>query len=605
MRDAGPDAQRRGAAGLLVPARPRPSTRERPIGPASGTGCPQPLNSAPANFYRVALAALRNLYDLPGHKPGLRIVAARQAKRRQRVIVGLDEALHVLRTQCKALRPTMDDHARSPQNRRAAPAASCRCRRFPAAAALCDYPVSSGILSLARRRRGTRSQRAPQVRGPPARGALPDRTRSMTKEPDNASVPIEAYTGAKVLRSGHVSRMSTPFEVLETPDVPANSSIVAPLWTVRRQMTARLFYGWWIVAVCLVAGLFGNALGLYGAGVYLRSIIGSKGWLPGAVSGAVTSFYLVSALLLVPVGSAISRCGPRPVMALGACAMAGGVAWIGHVAELWQAYAAFMMMGIGWACLSTTAVATTLAPWFEHYQGRAVSIASLGASAGGMAGAPVLLFGIGSIGFAATTTTAALVSFVILLPLFWFVLRRRPQDVGAFPDGAGVGGAAAFAGRPKWTRNDALRTAALRSVVVSFGIGMMVQVGFLTHQVTLLSTRLGPWGTSATVSMTAIAALVGRLALARFADRINQRTIAAIVLAMAAGARCAGAVANACRVYWREHIVWSNRRKRDDPFTDHRSKGVRVRLVRCDLRNRLLWNPARRSLRAKLLRRAS
>lgn len=330
--------------------------------------------------------------------------------------------------------------------------------------------------------------------------------------------------------------MSTPFEVLETPDVPANSSIVVPLRTVRRQMTARLFYGWWIVAVCLVAGLFGNALGLYGAGVYLHSIIGSKGWLPGAVSGAVTSFYLVSALLLVPVGSAISRCGPRPVMALGACAMAGGVAWIGHVAELWQAYAAFMMMGIGWACLSTTAVATTLAPWFEHYQGRAVSIASLGASAGGMAGAPVLLFGIRSIGFAATTTTAALVSFVILLPLFWFVLRRRPQDVGAFPDGAGVGGAAAFAGRPKWTRNDALRTAALRSVVVSFGIGMMVQVGFLTHQVTLLSTRLGPWGTSATVSMTAIAALGGRLALARFADRINQRTIAAIVLAMAAGA---------------------------------------------------------------------
>ena len=63
---------------------------------------------------------------------------------------------------------------------------------------------------------------------------------------------------------------------------------------------------------------------------------------------------------------------------------------------------------------------------------------------------------------------------------------------------------------------------------------MMMQIGFLTHQVTLLSPILGTSGTAATVSATAIAALVGRLVLARLADQINERRTAFAVLVLAA-----------------------------------------------------------------------
>jgi MFS family permease len=299
-----------------------------------------------------------------------------------------------------------------------------------------------------------------------------------------------------------------------------------------------------MVAVCMVAALVGNALGLFGAGVYLHVLIETKRWPAGALSGAVTLFYVVSALLLIPVGTAISRFGPRLVIASGALAMSIGTGAIGRAHEIWQVYAAFLVMGLGWACLSTTAVATTLAPWFDKHQGRAVSIASLGASAGGMFGVPVLLFGIGRIGLAATTSTAALTAFTVLSPLAWFVLKHRPGDIGLLPDGVpggvlgGVGGhiATATAVERRWTRTAAMRTLALRSVVLTFGIGMMVQIGFLTHQVTLLSPVLGWAGTSATVSATAVSALIGRLALVRYADRIPQRTTATFVLLLAAGA---------------------------------------------------------------------
>ena len=296
---------------------------------------------------------------------------------------------------------------------------------------------------------------------------------------------------------------------------------------------SRPFYGWRIVGVCLIAGAFANAFGLFGAGVYLHELVATRGWPTGLVSGAITTFYITSALLLIPVGSLIGRHGGRPSIVIGALAMSVGIAAIGHVEAPWQAYAAFFVMSFGWACLSLTAVATTLAPWFERHQGRAVSIASLGASVGGMTGVPILLFSIGIMGFAATTTVAAATMAAVLLPLGWFVMRRRPQDLGLLPDGVAVAAPSTAARPAGWTRREALGTWALRSVMLAFGLAMLVQVGFITHQVTLLSQALGPAGVSLAASGAALAALLGRLVLARFADQISPRATACAVMGLA------------------------------------------------------------------------
>jgi MFS family permease len=301
----------------------------------------------------------------------------------------------------------------------------------------------------------------------------------------------------------------------------------------------RVFYGWWIVIACMLCALVGNALGLFGAGVYLHEVVTANGWTTGLVSGAVTLLYVVSALLLIPVGIGIRRYGPRPIIALGGIALAAGVIEIGRASTPWQAYLAFLFMGIGWAGLSTTAVATTLAPWFDRHQGRAVSIASLGASVGGIIGAPALLFGIARVGFASTTIAAGIVAIAVVLPLAALVLRDRPQDIGLVPDGLPSADVASATGTSNWTLPTALRTSALRSVMATFGIGMMVQIGFLTQQVTLLAQSVDRLTVSITISSTALAALAGRLALARFAHQIDARVTAAIALLIAAGSLAA------------------------------------------------------------------
>ena len=213
-----------------------------------------------------------------------------------------------------------------------------------------------------------------------------------------------------------------------------------------RATRPRLFYGWWIVAACLTSGTVANALGLYGAGVYLHTVTTVMGWSIGLVSGGITVFYVVSALLLALVGAGIGRYGPRPVVGLGALTLAVGVAGIGQASQPWHVYAAFLVMGVGWSCLSMTAITATLAPWFDRRYGRAVSIASLGASIGGIIGPPVLVLGIARVGFPVTTAAASVLTVMILLPLAWFVLRRCPQDMGLVPDGAPPHAAATAAG---------------------------------------------------------------------------------------------------------------------------------------------------------------
>jgi hypothetical protein len=105
----------------------------------------------------------------------------------------------------------------------------------------------------------------------------------------------------------------------------------------------RVFYGWWIVAACMLAALFGNALGLFGAGVYLHEVVKANGWTIGLVSGAVTLFYVVSALLLIPVGSGISHFGPGLIVALAGIALASGVIEVGQATVPWQVYLAFLL----------------------------------------------------------------------------------------------------------------------------------------------------------------------------------------------------------------------------------------------------------------------
>ena len=311
---------------------------------------------------------------------------------------------------------------------------------------------------------------------------------------------------------------------------------------VKPAATEPVFYGWRIVTACFVIASIAWSLGLFGAGVYLHVVSETRGWPIGLISTAITCFYLVSALSSPFVGTAIGRFGPRAVVRFGALCLALGVASVGQVSAIWQIYLSFITLGFGWATLSSTALSTIVAPWFDRHQGRAVSTALMGASLGGILGTPLLILAIDRIGLVQTTLAAAAICLAILLPLS-FVLRLRPQEMGLLPDGATSIDPSAAASEVTWTRANAARSWRLRSVSLAFGIAFLVQVGFLTHHVAYMAPHLGEGRASAVVAATAIMAFFGRILLARYVDGVDPRTLACGVLCVGAAALAALALA--------------------------------------------------------------
>jgi predicted MFS family arabinose efflux permease len=298
-----------------------------------------------------------------------------------------------------------------------------------------------------------------------------------------------------------------------------------------------VFHGWRVVAACFVIATVAWALGTFGASVYLQAVTRAHGWPIADVAFAITLFYLVSALVQRLVGRGIDRWGPRPVLLLGTMSMTLGVAAIGQIAERWQLYPCFVLIGLGWAALSTTGIAATVAPWFERHQGRSMTLAIMGASVGAILGVPVLLFAIGRLGLAQGLAVVGAGAAAILLPLIGRVLRfRRPEEIGQQRDGGAIVTEAARPVVAPPLATSASRSLLLWSAAVAFALGLAMQIGFITHHVTLAEPLLGTAGAGLLVSATGGSAFVGRLILARIVDGVAVRRLACLVMIAQAAA---------------------------------------------------------------------
>lgn len=303
-------------------------------------------------------------------------------------------------------------------------------------------------------------------------------------------------------------------------------------------MPTRIFHGWRVVAACFVVAAFAWGLGLFGASVYLQAVTREHNWAISEVSAAVTLLFLVAASIQRVVGGAIDRHGPRPVLMAGTVVMCLGVALIGQTRAAWQLFPCFVLIGIGWATLSTTGITATVAPWFERHQGRSMTLAIMGASVGAIAGVPLMLLVLGRLGLAHGLAAIALVSAALLLPLVWRVLRhRRPAEIGLARDGdaprAGGGtGRRAPAPLSAGGRPGVL----LWSTAAGFALALTVQIGFITHHVALAAPTLGVEGAGLLVSATGLSAFVGRLVLARIVDGVDVRRLAIVIMAVQATA---------------------------------------------------------------------
>ena len=304
------------------------------------------------------------------------------------------------------------------------------------------------------------------------------------------------------------------------------------------------FYGWWIVLSGTAILCVSSGIGFYGHGVILDPLRSAHGWSKGIISSAVTLYFMTSGIAGMFVGRYIDKYGPKPVLLLGALVTGISLLLLSFISTIWQLYAVYLLMAIGWCGTSLVPVNTLITNWFIRKRGFAMSLTNTGLSLGGVILVPFAVYGISHWGLKIALPILGLIYWVVITPIALYFVKRRPSDLNQFPDGKPPGdlsqeeeSSSFYAGQMReWTRKQAMGTLAFWAIVIAFILALSGQMAFLIHQVSFLSQFLGISGAATAVSITAGASIVGRLFLGTFVDRSNKRAVTMICFLIQAAA---------------------------------------------------------------------
>lgn len=289
------------------------------------------------------------------------------------------------------------------------------------------------------------------------------------------------------------------------------------------------YRGWRVVLACFLMAFFMFGFGLYGQGVYLVELQRAHGWPGTLVSAASTFSFLLTSVLVIFTDDLLARIGLRGLILCGLTALGASTALLGLMQAPWQLYLAYALMSVGWTGMGSVVIATVLNAWFARRRGLALSLAFNGATFGGIILVPVLLALSSSIGFRSAMLAATIVMIVLVLPV---VVVFTSWPVVASPNAADVSGGEVA----RHSRKELLANASFWTMVLPIAIALLAQMGFIIHQVTFLEPLIGRASAGLAVTIMAAMAVVGRLSLGLFVDRLDPRLACAASMTSQAAA---------------------------------------------------------------------
>ncbi|MBW1775561.1 MAG: MFS transporter, partial [Deltaproteobacteria bacterium] len=269
------------------------------------------------------------------------------------------------------------------------------------------------------------------------------------------------------------------------------------------------------------------------------------GWSKGTVSSAVTLFLLVTAISGSLIGGIVDRYGPSPTLLLGSLCMGLGFVILSGVHELWQLYAVYVLIAIGFSATHSVPISTLISNWFIKKRGIAMSVAMTGLSLGGVIVVPVASYLLHLLGLRGALPFFGIAICVVIVPIALFLVKKSPSVMGLFPDNAPPrhNDGQQTKARPAmssqmtiWTRRQAMGTKAFWSIVLAFFLVLSGQVTFMIHVVSFLSPTLGPAAAATAVSIMTGTSFCGRLLVGSFVDRVDKRVIAIVCFLIQGGA---------------------------------------------------------------------
>ena len=196
------------------------------------------------------------------------------------------------------------------------------------------------------------------------------------------------------------------------------------------------FYGYVIVALCFLNLVLAGGL-MASFGVFNVALLETFRW-PRATTAAIASINGIAVIALAPlVGWAYDRLGPRIIMPLGGLLIGTALVLSGRSTALWQFYLWYgLLAGLGIVCLDFVGTIALLSYWFRRRRATAIGFAAMGLGVG-IVIVPGVQFLVTRYGWRGAMVLLGVAVLALQVPLNALLQRRRPEDIGQLPDGAG------------------------------------------------------------------------------------------------------------------------------------------------------------------------
>lgn len=252
----------------------------------------------------------------------------------------------------------------------------------------------------------------------------------------------------------------------------------------------KLYYGWYIVGAGLIIQLLGASLMHHALGAYALAITRDLGWSRTALSGGFSLARFESGLLGPAQGWLIDKYGPRAILRWGLVSFGLGFIAFSQITELWHFYIIFTVIAIGSSLGGFMSVTVAVVSWFDQKRAKALAMAQLGFSIGGLLGGSVILLMITEIGWREFSFGSGVLILILAFPLT-SVMYRAPEDFGLTIDGVRPKSRLINENQteekiqtreePTYTWQDAMRTSSFWMIGLGHAFAVMVVSTLMLH----------------------------------------------------------------------------------------------------------------------------
>jgi MFS family permease len=301
----------------------------------------------------------------------------------------------------------------------------------------------------------------------------------------------------------------------------------------------RIFYGWYIIGLTGLAGIFAGGTSQAFFGIFVPSIEEDTGWSRTSIAGVITLATFIGGGLSIAIGALADRYGPRVLMTLGAATYAAGYMSMLWVVEIWHLYIAYSVARLAaLQALSGVVPRSATINWFRRMRGRALGLQTMaqplgGALLGAISGTLLTL----GVEWRTVLFVIGLTALTLLLVPLPLIIRRQPEDMGMLPDGnvqppsedvpsKQAPGSRSREPEVSWTLREAMRTKALWMVAFGTLLNTMASGGISFNLAAYFSdTGLGTGFAAAAASIFLFSGALSASVWGFLSERYDERML--------------------------------------------------------------------------------